>query len=130
VGGVVTASKPNVELAYRVIDTARAAQTLKMGFWAMKAVGHGPVTLADLTAPSCGTTACLAGWTEALAGNSVDISGNVYDAEGKYLGQVQDLAAERLGISYDESEDLFFVENEELDDKVAEIFGPRPGAAS
>lgn len=126
----MTAPKPNAELAYRVIDTARAAQTLEMDFWAMKVGGHGPVTLADLTAPSCGTTACLAGWTEALAGNSVDISGNVYDADGKYLGQVQDLAAERLGISFDESEDLFFGEEEDLDDKIAAIFGPRPEAAS
>jgi hypothetical protein len=126
----VTAPKPNAELAYRVIDTARAAQTLKMGFWAMKAGGHGPVTLADLTAPSCGMTACMAGWTEALAGNSVDIGGNVYDAEGKYLGAAKRLAAERLGISRDESEDLFFGEEEDLDDKIAAIFGPRPEAAS
>jgi hypothetical protein len=124
----VTTPIPNAELAYRVLDIARTARSLEMEYWANNLSG-GLITLADLTAPTCGTTACLAGWTVALAGYAIKARGSVYNAAGDYVGDVQPMAARMLGISDLASEDLFYVSNDDLDAAIADYFGPRPERA-
>lgn len=118
---------PNAALAYQALDAARTHRRLDMGTWAdgdVSAVG-----LAELTATeSCGTTACLAGWIAVLAGYKVTFGGSVYDAAGEPVGHIQKVAAGLLGITLEQSEDLFFVHDGVVDEKVAEIFGPRPAA--
>lgn len=121
-------SAPNAELAYRVLDTARAVDRLDMDEWSNS--GDKPIGLAELTAvETCGTTACLAGWTAAMHGLKVDTAGRVYDASGTDVGHVEYVAADLLGISSGQAHDLFYVENEDLDEAFVEVFGPRPEPA-
>lgn len=118
---------PNAELAYRVLDLITAnPEALDMGQWASSAVD--PVSLADLTeGPGCGTTACFAGWALAAAGYRVTRRGAVYDGDGKGIdNHIQSFAAGVLGLTEDQSDDLFFTDDEYLTEAVAEIFGPRP----
>jgi hypothetical protein len=122
---VVTA--PNAELAYRVWDKARAyGDHFDMAAWGETTTGR-PASIADLTSPNCGTVACLAGWTAAMAGYSVDSSADLYDANGNPLGRkADDLAGELLRITEEEALRLFFAANDDIEDRIAEIFGPRP----
>lgn len=126
----MTAPTPNAELAYKVLDLTKAHPThFDMGEWS-----SGLVDLAALTAePSCGTTACFAGWTVAQAGYRVHISGHIYRAEDAvYIvtSEIDRFAADLLGITEEQAEELFFVADDRIDEAVAEIFGPRPDAAS
>lgn len=118
---------PNAELAYKVLDLALANSAhLDMDQWS-----SGLVDLSDLTAQGCGTTACYAGWTAAHAGYKVHISGNLYDASGDHAASsVETFAARLLGITDEQADDLFYVDEDDLPDAVAEIFGPRPAATS
>lgn len=119
---------PNAELAYRVLDTALAVKRLDMGNWSSS--GDKPVGLDELTAETCGTTACMAGWTVALSGMKVNTAGRVYDLSGNEVGYVKDLATNLLGLTIDEADDLFYSEDCQVEEIVAEIFGPRPGGES
>jgi hypothetical protein len=118
---------PNAELAYKVLDAALAHEGhFDMAAWGDTATGR-PASIADLTSPNCGTVACLAGWTVAMAGHSVDSGADLYDASGNSLGRkADDLAAELLGITEQEAGDLFYSSNDDVEDRIAEIFGPRP----
>lgn len=121
---------PNAELAYKVLDLAGEHEGhFDMANWAWdydNSRGE-PLRLEDLTGSRCGTTACLAGWTVALAGYAVDSNSNVYDAKGQCLDRkANDLAAEMLGLTDQQRDDLFYVATENVDSAVAEIFGPRP----
>jgi hypothetical protein len=123
-------TQPNAELAYRVLDTARAnGEHFDMGDWGDSPDGS-PVNLDDLTQPNCGTTACLAGWTVALAGYSVNSHAAVFNADGEYVGDATRMAMDMLRIDADQAEDLFYASTEYVGLAVAEIFGPRPDAAS
>lgn len=135
----MTAPKPNAELAYRTLELIRAnPEHFNMTEWSDSRLDK--VGLKDLTAPPsrdaddadlCGTTACFAGWAIALSGYMVT-SCAVLTADGKVVvsRDVQDFAATLLGIEYTESEYLFYVENEEIDEAVEAVFGPRPEPAS
>lgn len=116
---------PNAARAYAALDLARAHRALNMGEWV-----DGPIDrvgLAELTAAEpCGTTACLAGWTAALAGYDVDSTGRVY-LHGAKVGHVEYVAAELLGLTIGQAQNLFYATEYELDELVAEFFGPRPG---
>lgn len=118
---VVTAPKPNAELAYRVLDHIDAhPETWSQGTW------------------DCGTAACFAGWAVRLSGGKVDpLSINNPDpivAEGpeQIVGLAVPDAAE-IVLQSDcrdaDGLDLFDAANtrEDLGRLVAEIFGPRPG---
>lgn len=122
---------PNAELAYRALDTARAHDQLDMHSWVNNWLGAvDAVGLAELTADAtCGTTACFAGWVTALAGYKVTVGGRVFD-DVDDIGHVQNVAANLLGITMEQSEDLFFVGDADIDAKVVEIFGPRPAVTS
>lgn len=123
---------PNAELAYATLDLVNAHRNrFEMEWWA-----DGPdstVTLAQLTTDdeACGTTACYAGWAVALRGYAATAGGRVLDAEtGAVIStDIQRFAADLLGISHDTSEYLFYVHNDDIEDAVAEIFGPRPEPA-
>ncbi len=116
---------PNTELAYRALDTARAHDALDMDVWAVSKTRL--VSLADLTTDrECGTTACLAGWVAALAGYQVHVSGDVFDSAGRCVGHIEHVATELLGISIEQGDNLFYVDDDQIEDAVAEIFGPRP----
>lgn len=122
----MTAPKPNAELAYRVLDIARAhGEHFNMGDWGDSPDGS-PINLDDLTRPDCGTTACLAGWTVALAGYRIDSHATAYDVHGNVVGGVAEMAGDMLGLSEDEADDLFYESTEGVGRKVAELFGPRP----
>jgi hypothetical protein len=124
----MTAPTPNAALAYKVLDAARAVDRLEMADWTNS--GIRAIGIEDLTGEVCGTTACLAGWTVALAGLKVNSEGHVFDGSGIAIGEVEYIAAGMLGITYLTAEDLFYCDNEGLDERLAEIFGPRPGGAS
>jgi hypothetical protein len=129
----MTDTKPNAELAYRVLDLTRQhAEHLNMGEWAegvMKPDGIAKVTLTDLTGPACCTTACFAGWTVALAGHAVSEGGGAWTESGEYLGLAECVAREMLGLTHERAALLFMATDDEyLATRVAEIFGPRPEA--
>lgn len=122
--------KPNAELAYAAMDAALLNRRhFDMDSWCD---GAAVVDLASLTAPakrgSCGTTACLAGWAVVLSGYRVNARAAVIAADSGEIvaADIQSFAAELLGITYAQSEDLFFVDNDEIEDEVAAMFGPRP----
>lgn len=116
---------PNAERAYRALDTARLADRLNMDHWCE--APDGAVSLAELTDENtCGTTACLAGWVVAMQGHQVQESGRVWASTGEYLGRVEQLAADWLGLSYAVADRLFYADNDQVDALMAEIFGPRP----
>lgn len=124
-------SAPNAELAYRVLDLALAHEShFDMSLWAERADWE-PVTLDALTGSACGTTACLAGWTVAMAGYAVNYRADVFDSDGNPLGRKADsVAAEMFRITLAEAERLFYASNESVENRIAEIFGPRPGGDS
>jgi len=112
-------TKPNAELAYRVLDHIDAnPKSWDQGVW------------------WCGTSGCFAGWTCALSGEQPerDYANGIY---------VPERAAQLLGFETRDDMDvvtdvageqswLFSPDNtrEDLGRMVAEIFGPRPGGAS
>ena len=124
-------TRPDAELAYRGLDAAKAHKThFNMDDWAQSPNGS-PIGLEDLTGPECGTTACFAGWIVVLAGYRLNGDGVVFDTQGKPVGRnAESLAIELLGIDFDQAGDLFFVDNDEIDDAVAAIFGPRPAVTA
>jgi len=117
---------PNAELAWRVLDTARANdEHFFMGYWA-ESPDDRLVDLEDLTGPACGTTACLAGWTVAMAGYKVSSTAQVYDASGERVGDAVVMAADMLGITALQAKRLFHVSTPGVEWAVTQIFGPRP----
>lgn len=131
----VTAPTPNAELAYLTLDVINAhRKQFEMDYWfdgrpdASGAFRIGLANLLDAAAETCGTTACYAGWAVALRGYIMSPSGAVFDAQtgAEVSDDVQEFAANLLGISYVDADYLFYVKNDEIDDAVAEFFGPRP----
>jgi hypothetical protein len=124
-------TKPNAELAYRVLDHIDASPELwNQGVYIGKR--------------ECGTVACFAGWAVLLSGATPKYYGNYNEATDsiefdRRVWSAPDLAEELLGASRwveagdGESDDidLFAEENtrDDLDRLVAEIFGPRPDGA-
>lgn len=122
--------------AYDVLDLIGKNQhALDMGKWAATKVtgftngytDSRPITLADLTADSCGTVACFAGWTVAMAGCTVT-EGMVDDDDDSTVDStVRRKAMELLGLDYDEAHYLFHqTTSDELPVHVAKVFGPDP----
>jgi len=112
---------PNAELAYAVLDRIDADPES----W-------------DQTIWSCNTTACFAGHAVQLSGGILDYE-LVVEGPGDLGGRSVEEAAYRvLGISADASwlhdgNDWLFAQDNDREDLgrlVAEIFGPRPEAAS
>jgi hypothetical protein len=127
---------PNAELAYKVLDLAHRHEAhFNMGDWASGV----ELTIEDLVSdeepryrrsdgePMCGTTACFAGWTAAQAGYTLVGSSSEVFKGNRLAGRAGDIAAGLLGITDEQADDLFFCDNEDIDEVVAEIFGPRPG---
>jgi hypothetical protein len=125
---VTAPTKPNAELAYRVLDHIDAhPEQWNQSLYIGKA--------------ECGTVACFAGWTVLLSGATPKFYG-VYEgstaaaALGGLHHVVPELAEELLGASRwvetfvdgEPDMDLFDQDNsrEDLGRLVAEIFGPRP----
>ena len=128
----MTATTPNAALAYNALDAGLRHDALDMYTWcdSPNLRAHEHIDLARLTAPECHTTACLAGWVTTLSGYEIDRRGFVWNAGGeKVSADIQGFAANLLGITDDQASYLFHVENEEVEDAVAEIFGTRPGPA-
>lgn len=123
----MTVPTPNAELAYKVLDAVNAhRKSFDMSDW-----WDGPaerVTLNDLLDEKCGTTACFAGWAIALSG--YDLGGGVH-LDGEHVSYSYGKFAEKLlGLDEDEAGELFFGDGSDIDEVVAEIFGPRPDAAA
>lgn len=132
----MTSQAPNAELAYRTLDLIQAnPEHFNMAEWSASRVNK--VSLKDLTAPTdqdvevCGSTACFAGWAIALSGYMVTTN-SVLTGDGKttVTDEVQEFAAALLGIDYEDSEYLFFVEDEGISQAVEKVFGPRPEPTS
>lgn len=125
---------PNAELAYAVLDQidAHPEQWDQKQWW--------------ITKPKCRTAGCFAGWAVQLSGGHMaqrDWSGETIvaaglgDLDGTYVPVA---AATLLGLPMEEGDPeeeaenlpLFHESNdrEDLGRLVAEIFGPRPGAAA
>lgn len=126
---------PNAELAYKVLDLIQVnPEHFDMDSWSGgPGANRNPVGLDDLTkdltsADGCGTTACFAGWTIAVSGYRVGVRAEVLcgDSDGEASLHIEGFAADLLGIDDEQMNELFYVENENIADAVAEIFGPRP----
>lgn len=125
----MTRPKPNAELAYAVLDHIDAhPEQWNQGVWVR------------IRVRGCGTAACFAGWASLLSGDepyehwSSDngASSEIRSAETGRIRQVRNRARDLLRITDWQADDLFDAGRirSELDDAVAEIFGPRPDAAS
>jgi hypothetical protein len=118
-------STPNAELAHCVLDKIDAEPELWRQVW-------------WLTKLDCGTAACFAGWACILSGDKPmlddpdedgdEIEFSLVELVDGSKAHVEERAAQLLGIGPDQAHSLFDAYNsrKELDDKVAEIFGPRP----
>lgn len=113
---------PNAELAYRVLDHIDAhPEQWDQGHWVAEA--------------ECGTVGCFAGWAVMLSGYMVNDEGTVIGSLGRVTkldGQhIEDAANVLLGID-DNTVYLYdgLLKRDELGQRVAEIFGPRPGGAA
>lgn len=117
-------TKPNAELAYRVLDHIDAEpKGWEQGMWIGKS--------------DCGTVACFAGWAVLLSGCQVDserafeeVVGGPAELIGKGIPQAADIL---LGISIDYLRERDLPDpydglhsRESLGAAIAEIFGPRP----
>lgn len=117
-------TKPNAELAWRVLDHIDAhPEKWSQGVW----VGES----------DCGTVACFAGLAVLLSGGHMvrgDVVAGLGELDGKYLWQAADIL---LGIGYE------YLNHHDLPDPydglhtrdslgvaIAEIFGSRPDGAS
>jgi hypothetical protein len=122
----VSATKPNAELAYRVLDHIDAnPEQWDQQVWIERR-------------DDCGTAACLAGWTVLLAGDKPDFVLEESEACEVVIGdhdtmQIKERAAQLLGIPFDldafYGNPLFnpYYTRKDLGRLVEEIFGPRPG---
>jgi hypothetical protein len=122
-GGEVMAM-PNAELAYKVLDHIDAhPETWKQGQW----IGEA----------ECGTVACFAGWAVLLSGQtSIRDDFAVINGDCVKL-HISEAAEILLGIEEvlhlgDDAPDPFdaLLTRQELGERVADIFGPRPGGAA
>lgn len=119
---------PNAELAYRTLDAINAhRKAFDMHDW-WDSKYDERVTINDLLDEKCGTTACFAGWAIALSG--YDLGGGV-TRDGEHVAYSYGKFAERLlGLNGEQADELFFGDASDIEDVVAEIFGPRPAATS
>ncbi len=126
----VTGTKPNAELAYKVLDHIDAnPQSWNQAVWVTE----------------CGTAACFAGWTVLLSGEKALDPGTAITATGERR-DISKRAAQLLGFlnrsamddaswealkhtDWDGSFSLFAGANsrEDLGHIVEAVFGPRPG---
>lgn len=120
-----TITKPNAELAYRVIDHIDANPEQ----WNQQA-----------WVSDCGAAYCFAGWALTLTGHELKLVRradgpsrmDLDDIMGVYADHVQSAAAAELGLAgfsgRNDAEMLFSPDNsrETLGELVTEIFGPRP----
>jgi hypothetical protein len=125
--GDVRDEPPNAALAYQVLDLIKAhPKNFDMGVWTNR---MSPIQFADLAVsePSCGTQACFAGWTVAIKGYRLDGGGRVFDESGKVVStEISRFAGDLLNLDAYEVDELFYVDDEEIEDAVRKIFGPRP----
>lgn len=130
-------TEPNAQLAYTVLDlTVHHRRHLDMDTWVWSD-GWGRIDLTDLTAPvgldeMCSTTACFAGWTVAAAGYAMNDVGSVFSSDGRMVASnPEKLAGDLLGLDPAARHLLFFqTDTRYIEQRVAEIFGPRPASAS
>jgi hypothetical protein len=120
--------QPNAELAWNVYDAINANPAhFDMDNWARAAANAPMIGLEQLTSPECGTTACFAGWAIVLSGYQITRDLEIVKANRVVPTTFSTLAASLLGLSDEQAEDLFYVDNEDFGPGlVAEIFGPRP----
>lgn len=119
---------PNAELAYKVLDhVERHRAAFNMDTW-VYSPDDTAVKLDDLLSEKCGTTACFAGWAILLSG--YEMRGGVY-RDGELVASIFSVfAADLLGLSGDQADDLFYADDEDVKEAVADIFGPRPAASA
>ena len=116
---------PNAELAYRVLDHIDAhPEQWDQGHWVAEA--------------ECGTVGCFAGWAVMLSGYTVNDAVVIESPDGltNLDGlHIEAAADDLLGIDdntvylHDDPYDGL-LKRDELGQRVAEIFGPRPEATS
>ena len=95
----------NIELAEKVLDHAsRFPDSFDMGDWWYQDEWDG----ASTEPWKCGTTACIAGW-------AMYLSGEVTFRDGQPLcdGGYEELGADLLGISLDDAQWLFYLDEGE-----------------
>lgn len=125
----MTDTKPNAELAYRVLDQIDAHPELwRQDWW--------------LTKADCGTAACFAGWACILSGDTPrlvepddfedQVEFSYVTSPGDAPIHVNERATELLGIAPNQSRVLFDGLNNRrhLGEYVERFFGPRPGGAA
>lgn len=123
----------DAERAYEILDLIdKNRHALDMSTWGARPGGVAtavrPITFEEVTADSCGTTACFAGWTVLAAGYGMRDM-DALDADGNRVGTVAHVAAKFLGLGRTEACDLFWdTSGGSLHGRIKEIFGedPRP----
>jgi hypothetical protein len=123
----------NVALAKQVRALTREhAEWLDMDNW-IETEAADAVGIHDFesgTAP-CGTTACFAGWVCLVSGYQLDWIGNVFQngrpvpsTDGYRIhAHASGKAAELLGIDEYEANRIFMADKDQLDERLAEVFG-------
>lgn len=116
---------PDAELAYKTLDLIKAnPDAFNMADW-FDSRDDEAIELDDLTDGGCGTTACFAGWAIALSGYK--LGGGIWRGD-EHLGySYEQFATKLLRLDPDRANYLFYVQDGEIADAVAEVFGPRPG---
>lgn len=131
---------PNTKLAYAALDAARAnPKSFNMGAWIADRdyEKHGGadlwdsdelVTVDTLQQPGCGTTVCFAGWACAVNGDVLQVRNilAIPTRDGAPSADIERRATALLDLDLDQAENLFYCNEDEIEGKVAEIFGPRP----
>lgn len=127
---------PNSEYAWKVFDTAMAHRAaFNMDRWVEfreRRWKDGGATLEELES-ECGTTACLASWAVAMDGYELDegCCRKIGDTDRYAWTDIQATARGLFGITYSQSHRLFLeVGNEDVEQEMISIFGPRPADAA
>lgn len=79
--------------------------TRKMNEVGLEAARLLALEVVDLN--ECGTTACYAGWALHLLGYKVNLFNQVFNEDGERDGGVFDKAAEVLGLTTDQADEIF-----------------------
>jgi hypothetical protein len=125
----------NVALAKQVRALTREhAEWLDMDNW-IETASPTAVSLHDIESGEApyGTTACFAGWVCLVSGYQLDWLGSVFRDGRRILADVDSIsrvyahasgkAAELLGIDEHEACRIFMADNDQLDERLAEVFG-------